>query len=26
VAAIANNTKRMERRKGERLMCFLCKA
>jgi hypothetical protein len=26
VAAIANNTKRLERRKGERLMCFLCKA
>jgi hypothetical protein len=26
VAAIAYNTKRLERRKGERLMCFLCKA
>jgi hypothetical protein len=26
VAAIANNTKRLERRKRERLMCFLCKA
>jgi hypothetical protein len=26
VAAIANNTKRLERRKRERSMCFLCKA
>jgi hypothetical protein len=25
VAAIANNTKRLERRKGERLMCFFVK-
>ena len=26
VAAIANNTKRLERTTKERLMCFLCKA